>query len=223
MRKRRAIIYDDDPSILELLTIFFEDLEYEVITNNQPTDCPVYQDDATCLNRRPCGDIMITDLLMPGMTGLEMLKHQARRGCGIDVRNKAIHSGSLEFGSLEAIGRLGCHFFHKPASLLELRDWVRECESRMDVSQPLGVQRREPREAVSSETVVAVGTDGVEMFAKVVNRSDSGSCLRVDRPFPVGQVVEVQGDSPAAKTDGGEVRWSKPESAGSFLSGLSNR
>lgn len=223
MRKRRAILYDDDPSILELLTIFFEDLEYEVIAKNEPVACPVYQDDATCLNRSPCGDIMITDLIMPGMTGLEMLRHQARRGCGIDVRNKAVHSGSLEPGSLEAIGQLGCNFFHKPASLAELGAWVRECESRMDLSLPLGVPRSEHREAASTKTVVAVGPEGEKFFAEVVNRSDSGSCLRVDRPLSVGQVVDVQGDSPASKAEGGEVRWSKPEIAGRFLSGLSNR
>lgn len=224
MRKRRAIIYDDDPTILELLTIFFEDLDYEVIANSEPAPCPVYQDDATCLKRNPCGDIIVTDLIMPGMTGLEMLTHQARRGCGIDVRNKAVHSGSLEPGSLEAIGRLGCSFFHKPAPLSELRAWVRECESRMDLSLPLGVPRRERREDASSETVVAVGPEGVELFAEVVNRSDSGSCLRADRPFAVGQVVDVHADQRAATAGGGgEVRWSKPETGGRFLSGFSSR
>lgn len=166
MRKRRAIIYDDDPSILELLTIFFEDLEYEVIANSEPTVCPVFQGDATCLDRGPCGDIMVTDLIMPGMTGLEMLSLQRRRGCRIDVRNKAVHSGSLEPGSLEAIERLGCSFFHKPAPLTELRAWVRECETRMDLSLPLGVPRRERLEADSSETVVGVGSEGVNFSLK---------------------------------------------------------
>ncbi len=169
MRKRRAIIYDDDPTILELLTIFFEDLEYEVIAREEPAVCPVCLDDATCLDRSPCGDIMITDLLMPGMTGLEMLTQQARRGCGIDIRNKAVHSGSLESGSLDDIKRIGCNFFHKPASLKELRAWVSECESRMDLSLPLGVPRRERRETSSSapETVDAVGPEGVEFSRRL--------------------------------------------------------
>lgn len=224
MRKRRAILYDDDPAILELLTIFFEDLEYEVIANSEPAPCPIYQDDASCTNRSPCGDILITDLIMPGMTGLEILTLQARRGCGIDVRNKAVHSGSLEPGSLGAISRLGCGFFHKPAPLTELRAWVRECESRMDLSLPLGVPRRERREAASSnETVIAVRSGGVEDFAEVVNRSKSGSCLRFDRPFTVGQTVVVHSDPSGPATRGGEVRWSKPETAGRFRSGFSSR
>lgn len=218
MRKKRAILFDDDPAILAVLTIFFEDLDYEVITHKGPVPCPIYQDNETCHDRSPCADIMVTDLVMPGMSGLQMLALHKRRGCGLDARNKAIHSGNLDPVSLKAIEQLGCACFHKPARLADINKWVRECESRMDLTQPLGVPRRERRTACEDGAVVTIWPHGEECVADVVNCSPSGSCLSVDRPLEVGQVIDLKPCPPSAECRA-EVRWLAPKED-RFLAGI---
>jgi CheY-like chemotaxis protein len=222
MRKRRVVLFDDDPIVLELLQLYFEERGYEVVALLEPVACPVYLDGAGCDKSLPCADIMITDLMMPTMSGVELLELQARRGCRLDIRNKAVISGSHDRASLEAVRRLGCMSFDKPFHFPQLIRWVYECEARMDLSKPLGQQRRERRDACLARAVVSVHPQGDAWVAEVVNRSDSGLCLRLDRALEVSQLLNVRTELPAAS---GRlvVRWTRPEPAGGFLAGMSFR
>jgi len=192
MRKRRAILYDDDPAILCVLTLFFEERGYEVIACREPEPCPVYLDGERCDKRRLCGDLMISDLEMPRMSGIELLQQQTRQGCWLDIRNKAILSGNLNPASREVIRSLGCAAFSKPCRLSTLAAWVSECEQRMDLSQPLGVRRSQRRDSCSSGAVFRVEREADFFTAVVVNRSDSGLCVRLDRPLVVAEVLSLQ-------------------------------
>jgi CheY-like chemotaxis protein len=139
VRKRRAIIYDDNEVILEMLKSFLANRDYEVICFNEPSACPIYGEDAkSCPKTGQCADVMITDLKMPRMTGIELLRQQADRGCKLDVRNKVVISGYAGEEDFEAIRKLGCAFFKKPFELSELSEWLDECEKRIDLSLPLG-------------------------------------------------------------------------------------
>jgi CheY-like chemotaxis protein len=202
------------------MTLYFQQRDYEVIACREPVRCPVYDDGAPCSQSRPCGDLMITDICMPRMTGLEMLEAQKRQGCKLDIRNKAVLSGSIDQAAFEAIQRLGCASFLKPFRLAQLEKWVLECELRMDLSRPLGFRRREAREACSSRALVAVGSAGDVCTAEVVNRSGSGLCLRVDRPLAVTQVLDLRGRAADAEARF-EVRWLRPEAGSGFLAGVS--
>jgi DNA-binding response OmpR family regulator len=219
MRKRRAILYEDDRAILTGLTEFFEDLGYEVIAFEEPVICPVYGEGAHSDKERPCGDIMITDLLMPRMSGLELIKLQAARGCKLTIRNKAIHSGSLEPATLAVIRSLGCAAFLKPCRLSTLAAWVRECEQRMDLSRPLGLQRKEPRETCRSGAVFSAEHAADLYVAEVVNKSGSGLCVRVDKPLAEAQILNLQTRLPLS-SDRLQVRWTRPLDGG-FLAGMS--
>jgi CheY-like chemotaxis protein len=221
MRKRRAILYDDDAAVLRVLTLFFEARGYEVIACGAPVACPVYHGGAQCDKMSPCGDVMITDLEMPRMSGLELLELQHRQGCKLTPRNKAVLSGSLDYACGQAIRSLGCATFLKPCPLGTLAAWVDECEQRMDLSQPLGIRRRERRDACdSSGAVFRVERETDLRTAEVLNRSDSGLCVRLDRPLAVAQVVSLQSRLPIS-SERLLVRWLRSDAGGGYLAGMS--
>jgi len=220
MRKRRALLYDDDPAILDLLAMFFEGRGYDVISCREPVACPVYESGERCDKKHPCADLMITDLDMPLMSGLELLELQNLRGCRLTLRNKAVLSGNLDPASRTAIRSLGCATFQKPCRFSALAPWVDECEQRMDVSQPLGIQRIERRAACSSKAIFTIGREADTCTAEVVNRSDSGLCVRLDRPLSVAQVLRLQSLLPLP-SDRLLVRWTRLDTDGGYLAGMS--
>jgi hypothetical protein len=163
---------------------------------------------------------MITDLEMPGMSGLELLKLQTLRGCRLPLSNKAVLSGNLDPASCEAIHRLGCATFSKPCRFSALAPWVAECEQRMDLSHPLGIRRRERRAACCSGALFRIGRETDLCAAELVNRSDSGLCVRIDRPLAVAQVLCLQSRMPLP-SDRLLVRWTRPDPGGGYLAGMS--
>lgn len=220
MRKRRAILYDDDPFVREALALFFEERGYDVLALSEPVACVVYGAGVPCDRGRACADIVVTDLEMPRMSGIELLEEQTRRGCSLAIQSKAVISGNLDAGAIAAIRRLGCAWFHKPFRLAQLEAWLREREPRMDLSRPLGSLRREPREACADGLRLTVRTGEGEMPAEIVNASPSGMCLRVGRPLLVEQALHVrtpQAPEPIRHT----VRWTKAHADG-YLAGTSS-
>jgi DNA-binding NtrC family response regulator len=143
MRKKRALIFDDDVLILQLYKDVLSKMDYEVFTYNEPTVCPIYEKNAErCNQNNPCADIVITDFEMPKMNGIELLQNQSKRGCPVDFRNKALISGHGSFANAETIKQLGVSFFTKPINIGEFCKWVKECEQYIDLSQPLGIPHK---------------------------------------------------------------------------------
>jgi CheY-like chemotaxis protein len=221
MRKRRAILYDDDLIVLNVLKMFFELRDYEVIACREPVRCPVYDDGHQCANARPCADIILADYKMPKMTGIELLQVQAEMGCKVAARNKAIISGYFDSGSLETIRRMGCTAFEKPVTFEELEAWLEEREQGMDLSRPLGLKRKEERKECCDDVSYQLEREDEMLPAVLVNKSDSGFCISVRRPPEVKQVVNLV----SGKFDPSRrllVRWTKPSGEGAYLVGMSS-
>jgi len=139
MRKRRVILFDDEEIIVFLFKDFLSSLGYEVFAFTEPAACPVYEKNAdACPEQYPCADIIITDFRMPRMNGLELIQEQTRRGCKLTVRNKAVTSGYLDEETQMKVKQLGCRYFQKPVEFSHLKEWLSECEKRIDRAQPLG-------------------------------------------------------------------------------------
>lgn len=137
-RKARVMIFDDEENFLNNLKRWFSHKDYEVFTFNNPIVCSIYEERIDqCIKENPCADIIITDLNMPEMNGIELLQYQSRRGCKIEIRNKAIISGYIDDENRKAIENLGCSFFLKPLELSLISDWLNTCEKRIDLSLPL--------------------------------------------------------------------------------------
>ena len=138
MRKPRAIIYDDEIILLNLLKRWMVHRGYEVLTFHEPAVCPIYEKHAEkCTQEYQCTDVFITDFKMPRMTGLELLQNQLQRFCKLDVKQKAVISGDIEHENRKLIREMGISFFKKPLIISEFSEWLSECEKRIDLSVPL--------------------------------------------------------------------------------------
>jgi CheY-like chemotaxis protein len=202
-----------------MLKMFFDLRGYEVIACREPGRCPVYDDEQRCDKSRPCADIVLTDYRMPKMTGIELLQAQRERGCKLAAGNKAIMSGYFDRGSLETIRRMGCTAFEKPITFEELEAWLEKCEKDMDLSCPLGLRRKEDRKACCSDIAYQIEQEDEVLQAVLVNRSDSGLCIRVQRPPKVTQIVNLRSGAPIVSPRL-LVRWTKPAGDGGYLVGM---
>lgn len=136
--KVRALVFDDEPGIRSIISSIFEERGYEVLSFAEPLSCPIYLNrECPCPRKYACGDILITDINMPNVTGLEFVENQIRNGCKGIVQNKAVISGAWTDAQLEQAMRLGRHIFRKPLTIGEIDSWLDECEKRIDPKRKL--------------------------------------------------------------------------------------
>jgi DNA-binding NtrC family response regulator len=124
--RKRILIVDDDPEVVEVLRRFLENAAYlvEVATNGEDAV-------AALTMERP--DLVLLDLTMPGMNGVEVLKHVDR---SIPVM---IVSGNTDSMPAEALKLGAFAYIPKPVDFTYVEQLV-----------PLALtQRRAPQAWVS--------------------------------------------------------------------------
>jgi DNA-binding response OmpR family regulator len=221
MRKPRAIIFDDDVFILNLLKDFFLMEGYEVLTFGDPASlCSIggMAGDA-CPNSNACTDVLITDITVPGGNCLELLEHQALKGCKLDSRNKAVISDRLDERSQERFRKLGCSVFRKPFTLYSLSEWLAGCEHRMDLRLPLSTRRKEERYVSYREITFRLPAGASLVSGIALNMSPSGFCLKVPALLRQEQVINIQGGH-FHSCQRASVRWVRQIDDGACLAGL---
>jgi DNA-binding NtrC family response regulator len=130
--KIRALVFEDEPNLRELLVRILERRGYEVFAFEHPDLCPLHNTD-TCVEA--CADLMISDLRMPNMSGLDFLEKQTRLGC--KVRNVALMSGAWDLSEINRAHELGYSVFNKPFSVKDLSAWLEECEKTVEPGRVL--------------------------------------------------------------------------------------
>ena len=127
-KKLRIIIFDDDSNIRSMLELALSAMGHQVLTYENPTICKVYsKSDSQCPQEFPCADMVITDNMMPKMSGVDYLMLMNERGCKIKMTNKALISAGLTDEQVKYVESLGCRYFRKPFKLSELTAWVKKC------------------------------------------------------------------------------------------------
>ncbi len=156
MRRLRALVFDDDDGLRELLTLLLQARGYEVFSYAEPIHCPVYDLlDCACGSGFVCADIVVTDLQMPRVSGLDLVEQQRTRHCRIDADNVAVMSAGWTPEDLDRAEELDCRVFHKPFALAEFRAWLDACDKRarlMDRLRDLEVGMGADREPVQGES-----------------------------------------------------------------------
>ena len=127
-KKLRIIVFDDDPNIRSMLEIALSAMGHQVLSYENPTICQVYsKSDSQCPQEFPCADIVITDNMMPKMSGVDYLTLMTERGCKIKTTQKALISAGLAEEQVKHVESLGCRYFRKPFKLADITAWVKEC------------------------------------------------------------------------------------------------
>lgn len=130
--KLRILVFEDDFTIRKPICNFLRAKGYEVLDFPSPLTCAlVSEKQCACPREHACADLVITDMNMPGMTGLELIRMLADKGCHAPPQNKIVISSALSAEQHAEFRALGCHFLPKPFQLHELWKAVQICEQNV--------------------------------------------------------------------------------------------
>ena len=147
----RVFIFDDDDLIRTTLSSFVENEGYDVSAFSQPDHCSIYySEDCICAQKEACADIIITDVNMPGVSGLNFIENQIRKGC--KVQHIAVMSGDWTDPGLKQAKEWGCQVFYKPFSIIKLKDWLDSIRSdfsqiKLNITLPVSEMKSEKKQA----------------------------------------------------------------------------
>ena len=129
-RSYRVLIFDDDELMRKLLWEYFDSRKYVVFTFPHPKSCALFDvQSCACPSHQACADIIISDLNMPFMKGLDFLEQQIKKGC--KVTHLALMSGDLTNSDSDRAKSLGIKLFNKPFSITEIDEWVEIVEAEV--------------------------------------------------------------------------------------------
>ncbi len=132
----RALVFDDNEIVRVLLSTLLRKRGYEVRSFSEPGACALYTHaDCNCMNDSPCADVLITDVRMPNVSGLEMVEQLLRNGC--KIKNIAFVSGSWTEAEYAKAYELGCKIFQKPFQISEIDAWLEASEKSVQADRVL--------------------------------------------------------------------------------------
>jgi len=221
IRRPRTVIIDDDIVIMALLRTYLHLRGYDVLTSRELRGCPIYGEELECGLKQPCADIMIIDFNMPRLNGIELIKTQTARKCKIPSKNKALMTGYSDLLSQSIVDELNYAFFEKPLDFNRLAAWFDECEKRMDLSQPLAINRKEKRLPYVDQIKYMTHANNDVMNGVAINISVSGMCLKISTPLVQEQTITIISSN--AKPWQASVKWLMNSGDGSYVAGLQHR
>jgi DNA-binding response OmpR family regulator len=132
----RIIVFDDHQEILEMLKNVFSLRGYEVLTYLNPSACPMFNHDmCLCPEGQTCADIILTDINMPHMKGIDFIERQRAKGCA--CKHVALMSGAFTSEDEKKARDLDLKFFKKPFAIDEVFRWLDIIEPQINPHRKL--------------------------------------------------------------------------------------
>ena len=139
----RILVFDDHQEILDLLKAVLESRGgYEVLTYPHPGACPFFDanENCSCPDGQACTDIILTDINMPVMRGIDFVEKQIGKGC--QCRHLALMSGDYTSDDMQRANELGLKFFQKPFTVADVFEWLDQIEQNINPERRL-TERKE--------------------------------------------------------------------------------
>ncbi|MGC9307256.1 MAG: response regulator [Thermoplasmatota archaeon] len=153
-RLTRIMFVDDDESILDAAKTAIESYGYQVVTA---------QSGEECLERLDEADLIFLDIKMPGMDGIETLKHIKQRDASIPII--MITAYATVDSAIEAMKEGAFDYIRKPFDMDELEGSILAAieeikfEQLKEVGQESGDYLEKFRELVKGAPGIYIGTD----------------------------------------------------------------
>lgn len=131
MTEKKAVVFDDSELFVLLLNKLFKAKDIQVTSYSSPDFYLCCQPGInTCPVAKPCADFLITDNIMPSMTGLEFLQRTKQINCKIPKCRKAIISSHWEKEDWAEAKQLVCNVFDKYDAKEKVSAWLgRDCKN----------------------------------------------------------------------------------------------
>ena len=136
MRKIRALLLEDNDLIRSLMSTVLESRGYEVFKFSTPAICPLQKTPACgCADNSRCADIILSDLGMPAVSGIEFIKNQKEKKCKTPYI--AMMSGNWPAEDVKTARELKCKVFNKPFNMAEIEEWLDDVEKNINLNRKL--------------------------------------------------------------------------------------
>ena len=134
--KPRVLIFDESEALSVTLKNIFVERGYEVFTFSNSGVCPLlHRVDHIAISDSVCSDIIISDLYLPNIDELELIKDRIDNGCKVKCR--ALMSTTWSETDWQYAHKLGCRLFRKPFDLSEMLEWIDACAKMIDTERKL--------------------------------------------------------------------------------------
>jgi CheY-like chemotaxis protein len=205
-RHRRILLVDDEEDLRTLVSSIVADLGYEVETASDGLAAiEKVEDEAP--------DLILLDLLLPGIDGLTVLRYLRESGCGAPI--VLLTACSDEATIRKALREGASGYVPKPFRIHELAEACARFLRRSDSDR-----RREPRHSISLD-LLALSWERVPLgLAHLTDLSAGGAQVGFAAPFALGDRIRVAFPVPGGELSvAGRIRWRGPAPRG-FAHGL---
>ena len=190
---RKLLVVDDESGIRHLLTTAFSERGYEVTA-------AANGDKAVALLEEQTFDAVITDLKMPGRTGIDVLR--AARAASPDIAVVVVTAYGAVDSAVEAM-RLGAvDYIEKPFQLelieRRLERALSEQASRNGIAPP--VESAAPAPSAKASAPLVAKSDATKQLLKMIDKlGPSNSSVLITGPSGVGKELVARGIHQASK------------------------
>jgi DNA-binding NtrC family response regulator len=154
--KKRVFVVDDEPKIGDLFSNVLQRDGYQVDTFMNPLDMLDRLGDET---QHP--DVILADMMLPDLSGVELLEVLDDRGADVPVIIMTAHSSVQT--AVEAMQHGAFHYLQKPVNLEEMRALLKKALELHDVQKELKTIKDKQRAAYPIDGILGKSAPVVEV------------------------------------------------------------